>query len=205
MAGTTDYTVYILPFLVAANSYEGTVELIGLDSGSGGGAGGATGLPADVPLTDVPRSVVAVIDSGVNPYHAFYHAGSPIYSDAAPSAVSLPVLDDFGIGGDCAIELTRTGDFAADYQADLDSGLWEQAAACDMVWFVGTNVIAKSFGPGTRPFLPDDEGEKDLLLQKLQAALAKLLRGATIRKLTHGSIIVTCDWWPEGGAWALPA
>ena len=52
--------------------------------------------------------------------------------------------------------------------------------------------------------LPDDEGEKDLLLQKLQAALAKLLRGATIRKLTHGSIIVTCDWWPEGGAWALP-
>ena len=159
VAGTTDYTVYILPFLVAANSYEGTVELIGLDSGSGGGAGGATGLPADVPLTDVPRSVVAVIDSGVNPYHAFYHAGSPIYSDAAPSAVSLPVLEDFGIGGDCAIELTRTGDFAADYQADLDSGLWEQAAACDMVWFVGTNVIAKSFGPGTRPFLPDDEGD----------------------------------------------
>ncbi len=159
VAGTTDYTVYILPFLVAANSYEGTVELIGLDSGSGGGAGGATGLPADVPLTDVPRAVVAVIDSGVNPYHAFYHAGSPIYSDAAPSAVSLPVLEDFGIGGDCAIELTRTGDFAADYQADLDSGLWEQAAACDMVWFVGTNVIAKSFGPGTRPFLPDDEGD----------------------------------------------
>jgi len=166
LAGTNDYTVVILPYTVLLNSYAGTVELIGLGGGgSGGGAGdgpnaSGTGYPDDLPLTDVPRTVVSVIDSGVNPYHAFYHAGSPIYPiGAEPTAVSLPVLQDFGIEPDCAINLKRTGDFAADYQADVDSGLWEQASICDMVWFVGTNVLAKTFGPGSRPYLPDTESD----------------------------------------------
>jgi len=163
VAGTSEYTVVILPYTVFLNSYAGTVELIGLNAGGGGEGGTAgpgTGYPASLPLTDVPRVVVSVIDSGVNPYHAFYYAGSPIYpAGSEPSAVSLPLLQDFAIGPECSLELTRTGDFAADYQADIDRGLWEQAAACDMVWFVGTNVLAKSFGAGSRLFLPDSESD----------------------------------------------
>jgi hypothetical protein len=56
------------------------------------------------------RVVVAVIDSGVNPYHAFYNVGSPIYpSEAPPASVTPAVLAEFGVTPECQFTLTRTG------------------------------------------------------------------------------------------------
>ncbi|TAM23255.1 MAG: hypothetical protein EPN60_15485, partial [Nevskiaceae bacterium] len=107
-----------------------------------------------------PRVVVAVIDSGINPYHLFYNAGGPIYpAGSPPSSVTRDVLNEFAVKPECALTLTRTGNFASDYAKDLASGLWTRAAACDVMWFVGTNVLAKSFSAGSSLILPDDESD----------------------------------------------
>lgn len=107
----------------------------------------------------LPRTVVAVIDSGINPYHAFFHAGSPIYPQGGPTSVTLDVLEEFGVLPDCVIELTRSGDFEADYAADLSSGQWDKAGRCEVVWFKGTHLLARSFVPGSRILQPDDEAD----------------------------------------------
>ena len=102
-----------------------------------------------------PRVVVADIDSGINVYHSFFYAGGEGYKTAAPSSVTPEVLAAFGIDAAHQIELTRTGNFAADYTADL-SRVWANIRHGEPYWFKGTNVIAVSFVPGTRPILPDD-------------------------------------------------
>jgi hypothetical protein len=82
------------------------------------------------------RVVVAVIDTGINPYHEFFDVG-------AASSVTPEVLAEFGIGPDQVITLTRTGDFAEDHAADL-----HQFAAIERgvpYWFEGTNIIGISF------------------------------------------------------------
>lgn len=114
---------------------------------------------SDVPPGPSPRTVVAVIDSGINPYHAYFHAGSPIYPDAAPASVTLDVLAEFAIGADCVIELTRTGDFDADFAADVARGEWDKPNRCEVVWFKGTPILARSFGGGSRIIQPDTESD----------------------------------------------
>ncbi len=111
--------------------------------------------------------VVAVPDSGINPYHSFFHVGSPWYPNSAPPvAVTSDILAAFDVSAACQLTLTRTGNFAADFAAD--TGLWAQAEACfaagtpekpGVVWFVGTNILATSFDAGTRVILPDDEDD----------------------------------------------
>lgn len=105
-----------------------------------------------------PRVVVADIDSGINVYHSFFYAGGELYQSAAPSSVTPEVLAAFQIDAAHQIELTRTGDFAADYAADK-ARVWDQLRAGEPYWFKGTNVIAVSFSPGSRPVLPDDEAD----------------------------------------------
>lgn len=105
-----------------------------------------------------PRVVVADLDSGINVYHSFFYAGGEAYKTAAPSSVTPEVLAAFGIDEAHQIELTRTGNFAADYAADL-SRVWSQIRRGEPYWFKGTNVIAVSFVPGTRPVLPDDSAD----------------------------------------------
>jgi hypothetical protein len=105
-----------------------------------------------------PRVVVADIDSGINVYHSFFYAGGEAYKTAAPSSVTPEVLAAFGIDEAHQIELTRTGNFAADYAADL-SRVWSQIRHGEPYWFKGTNVIAVSFVPGSRPVLPDDSAD----------------------------------------------
>jgi hypothetical protein len=106
------------------------------------------GVGADLPPPpppsdeDVPRVVVAVIDTAINPYHEFFHAGSDIYASAAPSAVTASVLEAFGIADQPCFELTRTGSFNADVQAD--SAKWGQVSRNQFVHFCGTNIIAVS-------------------------------------------------------------
>src|SRR5687768_10438864 len=88
-----------------------------------------------------PRVVVADIDSGINVYHSFFYAGGDLYKTAAPSSVTPEVLAAFGIDEGRQIQLTRTGDFAADYAADV-ARVWSKIKTGEPYWFKGTNVIA---------------------------------------------------------------
>lgn len=117
-------------------------------------AGSAQAAPA----AGAPRVVVADIDSGINVYHSFLYAGGELYRAAAPSSVTPELLAAFGIDAAHQIQLTRTGDFAADYAADK-ARVWDQIRTGEPYWFKGTNVIAVSFVPGTRPVLPDDDAD----------------------------------------------
>ncbi|MET0646522.1 MAG: S8 family serine peptidase [Pyrinomonadaceae bacterium] len=104
------------------------------------------------------RVVVADIDSGINVYHSYFYAGGELYKTAAPSSVTPEVLAAFRIDAAHQIELTRTGNFAADYAADLGR-VWSNIRPGEPYWFKGTNVIAVSFAPGARPVLPDDSAD----------------------------------------------
>ena len=105
--------------------------------------------------TAAPQVVVSVIDSGINPYHAFFNAGGEVYTDAAPSAVTPEIREAFGIDEAHTLRLTRTGDFNADFAAD--AAQWASVRPGEVYWFEGTNVLAVSYDPGTRILLPDDE------------------------------------------------
>lgn len=94
------------------------------------------------------RVVVGVIDSGINPYHDLFQVPT--------SSVTPEVLAEFGIGPEQTVTLTRTGDATADYEADK-ARVWDTIKPGTPYWFTGTNIIAASFDPGTRPILPDDE------------------------------------------------
>ena len=114
-------------------------------------------LTEAAPRTAAPRVVVADIDSGINPYHAFFRAGSTIYPNNAPSSVTPEVLAAFGIDEDHIIDLTRTGNFAADFAVDKPK--FDAVVNGELYWFKGTNIIATTFSPGTVALLPDDEGD----------------------------------------------
>lgn len=90
-----------------------------------------------------PRVVVAVIDTGINAYHEFFHQGGPLYGDARPSSVTPAVLKEFGIDEDHIIRVERTGDFASDFaKAKAEFDAIEKG---EPYWFEGTNVIGISF------------------------------------------------------------
>lgn len=141
-------------------------------SALGGGCGPRSG-PADgeAKAAPQPRVVVAVIDSGINPYHAWFNASqpgleSPIYPPGAPpSSVTPEVLAEFGIGQDHVINLHRTGNPGADHAAD--QAQWDQLVPGEPYWFRGTNIIAvgrRADGlaatPDTGPLiLPDSDAD----------------------------------------------
>jgi hypothetical protein len=93
-----------------------------------------------------PRVVVAVIDSGVNPYHSFWYASepglpSPVYPEGtSPASVTPDTLREFGIENDHILKLTRTGNPAEDYAADAEQ--WARVKPYEYYWFRGTNLIA---------------------------------------------------------------
>ena len=90
-----------------------------------------------------PRAVVAVLDSGINPYHDFYYVGSPLYPSNHPSAVTQEVLDAFGVKPENVVTLTRTGNLANDLNAD--AAFWARVTRGEAYHFRGTNIIARSF------------------------------------------------------------
>ena len=105
-----------------------------------------------------PRVVVAVIDTGINPYHEYFNHGGTLYKDSRPSSVTPAVLKEFGIGKDHILTLTRTGNFAKDFAKD--SAQFDKIKAGEPYWFKGTNVIGISFLPtGVPPLRPDSTGE----------------------------------------------
>ena len=96
-----------------------------------------------------PRVVVAVIDTGFNPYHEYFHARGTLYRDSKPSSVTPAVRREFGIGKDQIIEVTRTGNFAEDFAKDRKQ--FDRIEEGEAYWFKGTNVIGVSFlGEGQR-------------------------------------------------------
>lgn len=174
------------------------------DSTPNGNGGGTPGTGPD------SRVVVAVIDSGINPYHVFYNAGSPIYpAGKPPSSVTPAVLAEFGVLPGCQLTLTRTGNFASDFAADTASGLWTRAAACNVVWFTGTNVLAKSFDTVAPKYLPNDEedthgvGTSAAVLKANPEAILLFLEGtgedAENFAMTHPAVdIVSTSYGPVG-------
>ncbi|MES2885786.1 MAG: S8 family serine peptidase [Pseudomonadota bacterium] len=166
-------------------------------------------------VTTAARVVVAVIDSGINPYHAFYNAGSPIYpAGSAPSAVTSSVLEEFGIDArpECQLKLTRTGNFATDFAAD--SGKFTAAANCPVVWFKGTNVLAKSFDTAGIKYLPNDEddthgvGTSSAVLKASPEAIVLFLEGvgtpAEEYAMTHPAIDFISTSYGIPGSLPLP-
>lgn len=105
-----------------------------------------------------PRVTVSVIDSAINPYHDFFNVGGEPYTTQAPSSVTPEVLTTFGIDESHILDLTRTGNFAADYAADK-AAIWDRINPGELYWFRGTNIIAVSYDGGTRSILPDDSAD----------------------------------------------
>ena len=105
--------------------------------------------------------VVADIDTGINPYHEFYNAGSSIYPvGSPPSSVTPELLAELGVDEAHQLTLTRTGDFAADFAAD--AAIWAGIKKGELYWFKGTNILAvtlRETNDGGIPILPDDEDD----------------------------------------------
>ena len=99
------------------------------------------------------RVIVGVMDSATNPYHDFFYAGSEIYPEHAPTAVTPAVLAELGVKPENQVELTRTGDIAADIEAD--AAIWSRVKRGELFWFKGTNLLAISFaGTDVEPLVP---------------------------------------------------
>lgn len=158
--------------------------------------------------TGASRTVVAVIDSAINPYHEFYNAGSEIYSTQAPSSVTPEVLAAFGIDSAHQIQLTRTGNFQNDYNADK-ARVWDQIRPRELYWFKGTNIIAVSFDGGARPILPDNAddthgvGTSSSVLRANPETIVLFVEGITSESetfaFTHPEVdIITTSYGPVG-------
>jgi subtilisin family serine protease len=89
------------------------------------------------------RVVVAVLDTGINPYHEFYY-NCPAKDSSCPSQVTPEILAEFGIDAQHVIELRRPGDtHGFDYLQDK-AAIWDKIKLQELYWFKGTNIIARS-------------------------------------------------------------
>lgn len=110
----------------------------------GDGGGAAVSSEGDGPApAGKARVVVAVVDSALNPYHDFFYAGSPIYANAAPAGVTPEVLAELGVAAADRVQLSRSGDIAADVAAD--AAFWDRVEHGRPYWFQGSNVVAVSY------------------------------------------------------------
>lgn len=139
------YTTTAKGFISANTAFKVSATVV---VGAGGGVS-----------TSTSRVVVADLDTGINPYHDFYYEGSPIYpSGSPPKAVTAQVLSDFGINPlTHVLTLTRTGNFAADYAADVALGKWNVNPG-ELYHIKDTNLIVASFdtAAGRKRILPDE-------------------------------------------------
>ncbi len=86
-------------------------------------------------------AVVAIIDSGINPYHDHFRS----------SGIPGDVLDRFVNSLDGAapqrVNLTRNGDY--DERLRADEHIWNKMEQARLYYFEGTNVLGISFDSGT--------------------------------------------------------
>ena len=116
--------------------------------------------PIEVPSDPTAaRVVVADLDSAINPYHDAFYAGGLYYPTSAPNAVTQEVLAELEVPMANVVELTRTGNFAADFAAD--KAFWDSVQPQTPYHFLGTNIIATSFAPADTPggYLQPDVGK----------------------------------------------
>jgi hypothetical protein len=163
------------------------------------------------------RVVVAAIDSAINPYHEFFHhGGEGPWSDEPPNAVTRQVLNEFGIGRDQILSLTRTGHMEANLAADEEQ--WAKVEKGTPYWFEGTNVIAISFAGDTAGFpfaepvsplkpheakSPHGMGVAAAVFEANSEAIVVLVEGITSESeqwaFTHSAVdIVTTSYGPIG-------
>ena len=136
----------------------GTVTVNVVDGGTGGGGGGGTPVEyGEIPSApNEPRVIVADIDSAINPYHDIFYTGGPVYGDSVPHSVTQEILSELGVKPENIVQLTRTGNLAADLEADR--AFWDNVVPGELYYFVGTNVIATSLaGAGLDPLIPDPD------------------------------------------------
>lgn len=96
-----------------------------------------------------PRVVVSVVDSRLNPYHAYFYPGA--------SGVTPAVRAAFGIDAEHILRLTRTGDVIADRVAD--AALWASVQPGEHYWVAGTNLIVINFAPDASELLAQREDD----------------------------------------------
>jgi hypothetical protein len=163
--------------------------------------------PAPAEPDAASRVVVAAIDSGINAYHDFFHAGGDgPYATAAPSAITPEVLAEFGIGPEHVLELTRTGDQAADVAAD--EATWSAVEPGQPYWFAGTNVIGISFDGSSSPLRPTGKnphgtGVLGSVLEANPDAVVVMVEGIAEASeqwaFTHPAVdVVTTSYGPIG-------
>ena len=146
MAGT--YTSEVRSFVNADTAFTG--EVVAVITGDAVGE-----EPVEVPPVELPvnpgaaRTVVADLDSAINPYHSAFYAGGLYYPTSAPQAVTQEVLDELGVAPENVVQLTRTGNFEADFAAD--KAFWDRVQPQTPYHFLGTNIIATSFAPADTP------------------------------------------------------
>lgn len=135
--------------------------------------------------------VVAVVDTGINPYHEYFHARGPLYRNSKPSSVTRAVLKEFGIKKSHIIEITRTGDFARDFAKDKKQ--FDRIKKGQPYWFKGTNIIGVSFlGKGER-LRPDGD-----------ASTHGIGTAASVLTANPDAIVVPVeDMIPEAERWAF--
>lgn len=104
----------------------------------GGGQAGGT-----------PPTVIAVIDSGINPYHAYLQGG--------PSPDQVPAIADQARPIELALD---AGSY--DQAVAADEAAWQGIQAGELVWFPGTRVAGVSLAPEHADSVPgpilDDDG-----------------------------------------------
>ena len=182
-AGATSYTqTYAAPGnydvrLVAANAYAEVAQ------------------PWSITVYDTAaygeRVVVAVIDSGVNPYHASYQR----------PGINLP-LDDLvdARTGQAArvVNLNHTGDYASAVASD--EATWAGVGSAELVHFAGTNLLGIDFDPSDdAPGILDLDGHgtatSDTLLDVFPDAIVVLVQ--TDALLLSSSLREAAQWAVE--------
>lgn len=155
-----EYIARVNNFAAVATAYTGLATLECTTSGGcltadAQAPGGEPAEPSELPGNQVDtRVVVSVIDSAINAYHEFYYAGSEIYPDTAPNAVTPDVLAELGVKPENVLELTRSGNLQLDMEADAD--IWAGIERGVPYWVKGTNVVMLSYAGGELdPLKPD--------------------------------------------------
>ncbi|MES2885759.1 MAG: thrombospondin type 3 repeat-containing protein, partial [Pseudomonadota bacterium] len=148
-------------FISTGTDYTGTVTVDILEGEGNPGGGTPVGaIPDPVSAPNQARVVVADMDSAINPYHELYYAGSALYPNGHPSSVTTQVLAALKVAPENVVQLTRTGNLAADLEADKP--FWDrvQAAAPGTTFhFKGTNIVATSFAAAADVKIKPDLGK----------------------------------------------
>lgn len=95
------------------------------------------------PGASVPRVVIGVVDTGVNPYHEqFQDAGAVLPNDVLDTLTGLQPVP---------VELSKEGSYEERLQTD--SALWGNLEPGRLYWFVGTRLLAISLEELSDSFL----------------------------------------------------